>query len=276
MRPMPGITQPPLGSSINWAHPTARGLKVAMPFASGAGTRVVNLADSRTSSLLVGTGIKWTGGRSGNALAFAGSSQSLAIPIDLSMTARCTVSFWMKWTTNGNDDRLALEFTSNFNSFTTGFNVDVNYSAFSNTFGLSVKGDVGYNNYYYTQPSAGVWHNWTCIFSKSGPAINQGVGIWLDGVYVNPLGQTASSINTNNFGNDTLYVMSRGGASLFGIGSMENLMVWDRVIRQDEAQMLYNEPYGMYYWGRQQQSVATVLPSLFPPFPSRPTTLQAM
>ena len=62
------------------------------------------------------TSSKTATGQIGNALSYNGSTDGSFAAINLSATNIVTLSFWMKWTTNANDDDLAFEYTPNYNT----------------------------------------------------------------------------------------------------------------------------------------------------------------
>ncbi len=162
----------------------------------------------------------------GSCLSFNGSNQYGSAALDLSNTSAVTVSFWMNWTAYANDDRLAMEFSSDFNSVATGFMVDPNSSANGGgQFEVGLRGDGGYNQVLFARPSAG-WHHYAFVFNKGAAAANE-VTPYVDGVAV-PYTKTTSSENTNNFGSDTLYLMSRAGSALMGNGALDEVQVYNQ------------------------------------------------
>jgi len=163
-------------------------------------------------------------------LSFNGLNQYGSTTLDLSGTSAVTLSFWMNWTSYANDDRLAMEFTSNFNDSSSGFMVDPNSSAAGGgQFEVGLQGDAGYNQVVFARPTPG-WHHYTFIFNKAAAA--QAIP-YVDGIAV-PYTQITTSINTNNFGTDSLYFMSRGGASLFGNGALDEVQLYTQVLSDSQ------------------------------------------
>ena len=76
------------------------------------------------------TSSKTAPGEIGKALSYNGSTDGSFAAINLSATNIATLSFWMKWTTNANDDDLAFEYTPNYNSNAGGFIADWNSSGY--------------------------------------------------------------------------------------------------------------------------------------------------
>jgi hypothetical protein len=169
-------------------------------------------------------------------LSFNGANQYGSVALDLSTTPAVTLSFWMNWTAYANDDRLAMEFTSNFNNSSIGFMVDPNSSvAGGGQFEVGLQGDAGYNQVVFARPSPG-WHHYAFVFNKANPASTEVIP-YVDGVAV-PYTKTTSSENTNNFGAATLYLMSRGGSSLFGNGALDEVQIYAGALTSSQIQAL--------------------------------------
>ena len=172
-----------------------------------------------------------TGQIDGGAAFVAASSQYATAPLDLSGTAIVTLEFWLNQTAFSNNDALQFEFTSNVNSVTTGFIVDGGSSAPASgkfVFGFKGNGSVGgFLEAAFTRPTTGAWHHYALIMNKTAGA--NSVTPYVDGVTPTGLqtGLTGFSdtSNSNNFGNSTLYFMSRNGASLFNGGSLDEVRV---------------------------------------------------
>src|SRR3989344_5140942 len=176
-------------------------------------------------------------GKIGQALSFDGTDDYVKAPINLSSTNKVSVSFWLFWPAFANDDDLAFEFTSNSTAgpSTGGFMFDPNDSAAALV--VYLKGDVGQNYATYTRPTANVWHYYTAIYDKS-QSTNE-VELYIDGLYQTPTGRVTNN-NTNNFANDDLYFMSRGGTTLFGNGKLDDVRIYNRALSAAEVSSLYN------------------------------------
>ena len=106
----------------------------------------------------------------GTALSFNGTSDSGAIPLNLSGTSQVTIEFWLKWSQYANNDALAMEFTPNFNENTGGFIVDPNSGEFGGTFGVGVGTGSNRNSVFFQRPSAGVWHHYAIVLDTTAAA----------------------------------------------------------------------------------------------------------
>src|SRR5947199_4291656 len=102
------------------------------------------------------TSSKTATGQIGKALSYNGSSDGSFAAINLSATNIVTLSFWMKWTTNANDDDLAFEYTPNYNTNAGGFIADCNSSSYGGgkfEMGMGNGGGVSWPGL-FTRPSA--------------------------------------------------------------------------------------------------------------------------
>lgn len=147
--------------------------------------------------------------------------------------------------------KFICELSTDFNSFQYGFvwtyndtSVSQNYEVFT-----SVKGNVGYN--------LGVWNknnysdlNWevgAAVFDKSQSSAetslyNQGV---LANVISNPIAGYTSN-NTNNFGDDYLFIGCRAGNSYFTDLDIASILVYNRALSAAEILQNYNAMKGRF------------------------------
>ena len=89
--------------------------------------------------------------------------------MNLSSTSKLTVEFWLKWNAYANDDRLAMEFTANFNDNAGGFLVDPNAPQSGGKFGVGDRHRRSRNNVYFARPSAGAWHHYAFVIDTTAP-----------------------------------------------------------------------------------------------------------
>jgi PKD repeat protein len=160
------------------------------------------------------------------AVAFNGTTDSGAIPLNLSGTSKVTVEFWLKWNQYANDDALAMEFTSNFNENEGGFLVDPNSPAFGGTFGIGIGTPGVRNSVFFARPSAGVWHHYALVLDSTAPAANE-ITPYVDGQAVS-VQQDAANTGAGAFANSTLYLMSRAGTALLGHGALDELAIYNQ------------------------------------------------
>jgi PKD repeat protein len=160
------------------------------------------------------------------ALGFNGSSDSGAIPLNLSGTSKLTIEFWLKWNQYANNDALAMEFTPNFNEHEGGFLVDPNAGEYGGTFGVAIGGSDNRNSVFFQRPSAGVWHHYAIVLDTTAPAESK-ITPYVDGSPVS-FQQESAGTGQGAFANSTLYLMSRAGTSLFGNGALDELAIYNQ------------------------------------------------
>ena len=148
--------------------------------------------------------------------------------VDLSGTSKVTVEFWMKWNAFASDDRLAMEFTGNFNDNAGGFLVDPNAPQNGGTFGVGIGSQGTRNSILFSRPSAGQWHHYAFVLDTTAPA-DQQITPYVDGMPVTH-SQLDSGIGSGNFANSTLYLMSRAGSALFGAGDLDEVAIYNQAL----------------------------------------------
>ena len=173
------------------------------------------------------------------AVAFNGTSDFGVIPMNLSNTNHITVEFWLKWSKYSNNEAVALEFTPNFTANAGGFLVDPNASQYGGTFGVGIgKTSAMRNNVFFARPSAGVWHYYAFVLDSTQPGATQ-ITPYVDGQPVSY--QKANSGTTaGSFANSTLYAMSRGGTTLFGTGTLDELAIYNADLSAPTVAQHYN------------------------------------
>ena len=167
------------------------------------------------------TSSKTATGQIGNALSYNGSTDGSIAAINLSATNIATLSFWMKWTTNANDDDLAFEYTPNYNATAGGFIADWNSSSYGGgKFEVGTgKGNFTYWTDLFTRPSTVTWHLIHLVFDRSGPTNK----VYVDGSLQTLTTGTRSGSGMGNFSNSSLYFMSRAASALNAAGTLDEV-----------------------------------------------------
>ena len=177
------------------------------------GANGVNVANTSTKTAV---------GQIGNALTYNGTTDGSSAAINLSASPIVTISFWMNWTTNGDNDHLAFEYTPNYNS-NNGILVDWNNSGTTGTFSFgssSINGAAKWSDR-FTRPSAGVWHLVHLVINNTTP-VNKA---YLDGTLQTLTAVTHTSSPNNNYLNSSLFFMSRNKTSLFAAGVLDEVRI---------------------------------------------------
>jgi len=153
---------------------------------------------------------------------FDGVSGSAQANLDLSVSTAVTVEFWLKWDAYADNDALALEFTNNFNQNDGGFLVDPNSA--DGTFSVAIGRDASRNTISFTRPSPNQWHHYVFVLDTTAVAATE-ITPYVDGQTV-AYSKNQSGTGAPAFANSTLYLMSRGGAGLFGAGALDEVAIY--------------------------------------------------
>lgn len=178
-------------------------------------------------------------GENGEALDFDGINDFVVVPnMDLSGTAAISAVLW-RYNSNFTPLSIALEMSSSYNASSTGFlYIPSSNAACSGKLGVALQGDVGYNISCFQRPTTPAWHQYVPVFDKNQDSTNE-VDISIDGISATFINQTASADNTNNFGVNSLYMMSRNGTSYFEDELLDDVRIYDRALSASEIAELY-------------------------------------
>src|SRR5271157_1624270 len=208
-------------------------------FDDGAGTQAVDSSGNGHTATLV-NGVGWVRGKIGDAVsANAARRQYVSIPaIDLSGTKAVTVTLWANRTYSTSGGHVLFEATRNYTNSITGFGFFPD-DATCNGIQAALRGNVGYTANCYNQPSSGVWHHLAVVFDKSQTGGDE-VRFYVDGVLQTANRSLHASTNTNNFGNNPIYLFSRAGATEFNSGMIDDLRIYDGALTAEQIQQIYN------------------------------------
>jgi hypothetical protein len=153
---------------------------------------------------------------------FNGTNQALTASINLASATVVSVSFWLWWDAFSNIDDFALEFVNGGSP--GGFSVDMGSGYLGGCILVADvnSGTTGNRFGGLTRPSAAAWHHYLIVFDVGGNAITS----YIDGSVVTLNSPSGTSSGTFKASADTLSVMARNGASLWGAGRMADLAIW--------------------------------------------------
>jgi PKD repeat protein len=201
---------------------------------------------------------------SDTAVSFNGTTDAASASLSLSSTSQLTVEFWMKWNSYGNDDKLAMEYTPNFNSTSGGFIIDPNAPQDGGKFAVAIGTVTSRNGVTFDRPSAGKWHHYAFVLDSTASAATQVIP-YVDG---QPVAYSKTSIGSNTgagaFANSNLYFMSRGGTQLFGNGSLDEVSLYSRALSASTI--------ALHYAGNPQPPTASFTSSADPASVGTPVT----
>lgn len=173
------------------------------------------------------------------ATSFDGVNDSGQVDLDLSALEWVTVEFWLRWDAFANDDDLAMEFTTDFNSHNGGWLVDPNAETGKFAVGTAITGEKR-TTMEYTRPSAGDWHHYVIAMNNKDESPVDRIKVYMDGAEM-PGGTLfhQATLLPGPFGNSTLFLMCRNAAALFGAGDMAHLALFDTLLSEEQAAAHY-------------------------------------
>jgi hypothetical protein len=199
---------------------------------------------------LYNTPVYFDGALSGNGISSYGRTTNT---LNLSGLSSITViSIWKQ--TTSTTGGMVYEHTANWNN-------NNNYSGVSyGGFGLSsnsngtvtsenlnhhqLRGNVGYSGQNVMSPNTSNFQQYTTIHDFTG-GTNLETKVYINGNFVN--GSSAGGgNNTSTFGDDYLYLWSRGGVSIFSPNSLSLIMIYNRILTDSEIQQNYNATRGRF------------------------------
>jgi hypothetical protein len=208
-------------------------------FDDGTGTKAADSSGYGHAATLF-NGVNWVTGKIGKSVsAEASRKQYVSVPaIDLSSTQAVTVMLWANRNYSSNGGSVLFEATNNSASSTTGFGFFPD-DATCQGIQATLRGDFGTAANCYSQPSSGVWHHLASVFDKSQTGGGQ-VKFYVDGVLQTVNRCLSASTNTNNFGNNPIYLFSRAGTTQFNSGTIDDLRIYNSALTGKQIQQIYN------------------------------------
>ena len=210
-------------------------------FDDGSGTTAADSSGNGLTATLV-NGVSWVTGKLGDAVSANGVNQYVSIPaINLSATNAVTWAAWVNRTYSTGGGHTLFENSTNFNSSTTGFGFfpdDGQDCPTSAPMMTGVHGNVGYTINCYAQPTSGVWHHIAVVYDKSQPGTSV-ISLYIDGVLKTPGQNLDTARNTNDFGDNPLYLFSRGGTQEYTAGEVDDLRVYNVALSASQIQQIY-------------------------------------
>jgi hypothetical protein len=194
------------------------------PMTESSGTSLTALAGGVNINL-TGATVGASGKVGGGAVSFNGTSNSgqTASSINLSAYNKVVVEALLYFPSY--DGTYHQVWESGPTAVSTGFGYTYDGSTGSGTeSNVFLNGNVGYNLALYTRPSVANWHHVAIVYNK-GLATNE-VDFYVDGVLQSVSSRPFNSNNTNSFGDNILYLMSRAGNSYYGAGKMQHLAIY--------------------------------------------------
>lgn len=187
-------------------------------------------------------------------LVFNGTNQygRTTSTLDLSGTAAITVlSCWKTPTTS--TEAMVYEHTNNWNAVTNGyggFGIYTNSTGTvsqSGTMHIQLRGNTNYAGVNVAAPISTSFQMYSVVhdFSASGSSDKETLA-YINGTFFTPTASYNSNNTNTGFGNDYLYIGSRGGSSAFSNFTLSFLMMYARRLSVSEITQHYNSLRGRF------------------------------
>lgn len=209
-------------------------------FNEGSGT---NIADQTGAYPAFTVGGTWVTGASGTggALSFNGSSDFCRSSNQVAWgTNAASVTLWLWWDSFADDDDLAFETGPNIQTTYPGFYLNPNCSWLTPDFLVAVRDAGGYSYRTINRPSSGAWHHYALTVDRQ--AAPTSMALYLDGSLQTVTTNANVTSQTSAIVTSYLYLMSRGGTTLFGAGRMDDFRAYSGVLSAEEVSAIYADP----------------------------------
>lgn len=205
--------QPQVPVVLNRANPLTDAITTCIPFNG-------NLWDIVTgNSVTLGSGGELALSDTGVALVGSGTTARASIPIALSGYSKLSLSFLLDWDAFAGDNALAMEYGTNQQN--DGFIINPNDP--SGNFSVAVASTGTFKSTEVARPSVALSHHYAILFDRTGGVGVSGASIYINGQLKTRVGGLTNDIN-DTFADNTLYIFSRAGSSLYGSGKLQNLI----------------------------------------------------
>lgn len=239
MATTPWTTKPPLGSTINWGHPLAKGLVGCWLMNEGSGRKVKDAALKNDGII---TNALWKPTRRGVGLYFDGTGDYVLVPdnpqLDVGISD-LTISTWINLSSIAANKGVVVKRDAN------SLNAIGYETLFLSTGEYRFQFSDGTANRLFvattTQYENTGWRNFVVVLDRDNAV---GMKIYVDNILKasdNPTAQQGSLASSINLYFGTQYVGGSPAGSL--LGEMGQVTLYNRALTPSEIQQLYQEPY---------------------------------
>ncbi len=175
-------------------------------------------------------------GKLGQALKFDGVNDYVKTGLINPNSNIITLTYWAKRpvSTSG---LVEIEQSANFNSVDHSFLSNPDGS--NNRFSAAIHGTgASYRAEYITLPQANTWNHYAIVFDHN--VANCDIRIYLNGTESATTITNANCGGAADFRTDNIYMMSRGGSTLYQNGIMDDVRIYNRTLSATEIKQLYN------------------------------------
>jgi hypothetical protein len=174
-------------------------------------------------------------------LSLNGTSDFGSVALNLSAVNKLTISRWVNIPSYPGGDQLAHEFSANYNTTVGGFISNPNDSGSPGNWEMTVSNGTG-SDYWQSRiadssVSVNTWHHVMHTFDLTATSTTF-AKVYVDGTDIGATDSAIGSGHPSNFANDTLYLGSRAGTSLFFQFQIADMSIFTSLLGGTEATKL--------------------------------------
>lgn len=243
--------KPMLGTRIDFSHYLTRGLLVYWLMNEGVGTTVLkDVSGNNIDATFAATTASpsWVDGKFGPNISGDGGDYATAANesfLDFERTDRFSISCWINITTwggaivskmvgGGNVEGWLLFAKEKTGPSEDAIGFELRSSGVSD---LSITAAKDYTNLLG-------WHHIVATYTGSSSA--SGVKLYIDGIDEALDAATSDNLTTSILNNVSPQILGRDGANFLPTGEVDNVMIWNRTLTAEEAELLWTDPFVMF------------------------------
>lgn len=244
---MTEITKPLPGATIDYGHPTNRGLLGRWLFNEGAGSRIADISGNGNHGKATNIDLTsaWRGSPQGRSLEFDGVDAAVIIPRSHSLRPLTSLSIvaWVNGPGVGGLEYLITHYVTTGGQRSWAIHTSDNGANFNvklSTDGTLAAGQ--FKNYVSQSPFSpfdGTWHQIGFAFDGPSSILN----LYVDGHSANQIASTDNPITSLHDSTGDVYFGALGNPGNFWDGKISDVGMYDRALQAAEFVDLFAAPY---------------------------------
>ncbi len=240
--------KPPVGAIIDYGHSLSKGLNACWLMNEGAGNTIkdlINPASNGKFTNFAGNSGWNNNGKFGECVRIQNSTNFISCGTRdvVKLSSPMTISTWVYPNSKGGGG-LARIFFKQGTSSSLGFHFQFESDGVANTFSLSIDGTATTASETNGCIVFGVWQH--LLGTWDGGTAGNGIRLYYNGLESTYVGRFDGS-GQGNFSGGLNHIGNRGDLGRGVDGSIDNVMIWNRVLSAQEIYSLYVNPYSMFY-----------------------------